>query len=87
MAEQRCHRCLQPAPVSARRCPNCGDVLGSDFRRINLYVAVALMIGVLAIVGFSLFLKPAIVDLDNVPEDERPKAATPAPPVKKPPLN
>jgi hypothetical protein len=87
MADQRCHRCLQPTPVRARRCPHCGDILRADFRRLNIYVAVALAFGVLAIVGFSLFLKPTTADLEDVPEAERPKAAEPAPPVKKPPLN
>ncbi len=87
MADQRCHRCLQPTPVTARRCPHCGDILRADFRRLNLYVAIALTIGVLALVGFSLFLKPTIVDLENVPPEERPKATEPAPTVKKPPLN
>jgi hypothetical protein len=63
-------------------------MLKVDSRRINIYVAIVLSIGVLAIIGFSLFLKPAIVDLDNAAGDGREQPSKPAAPApKKPPLN
>ena len=89
-AVERCHRCLQPVPVNARRCPHCGDRLKANFRRASLYVAIVLTLGVLAMVVFSLILKPTIVDTENIPEAERAKqqkeASRPIP-AKKPPLN
>jgi hypothetical protein len=87
MAVQRCHRCLQPTPANVRRCPNCGDILRADSRRLSLYVAIALAVGVLGLVAFSLFLKPTVVDLENVPPSERSQPAPPPQPARKPPLN
>lgn len=87
-ATDRCHRCLQPVPANARRCPHCGDFQKVSSRRLTLYLAVLGMLAVLAIVGLGLFIKPEIVNLDNVPEAERvEKPAAPRPPAKKPPLN
>jgi len=88
-AVDRCHRCLQPAPIRARRCPHCGDRLTTSFRRLSLYVAAGMIFGVLALVAYSLYLKPAVVNLDNIPEAEREQQqqSRPPKPVKKPPLN
>jgi hypothetical protein len=87
-AVERCHRCLQPVPASARRCPHCGDRLKANFRQASLYIGIALTIGILAIVAFSLYITPMIVDRENLPESERKQEpATPPKPVKKPPLN
>jgi hypothetical protein len=85
-AVERCHRCLQLVPVNARRCPHCGDRLKVNSRRLTLYLAVFGIVVVLGLVGFSLFLKPVVVDLDNEAASETPKQEAPKP-VKKPPLD
>ena len=85
-ATQRCHRCLQPVPVNARRCPHCGDVQKLDSRRLTLYLSVLGILAVLAIVGLGLYLKPTIANTDNTPQSER-RQSDPPKPVKKPPLD
>ena len=87
-APERCHRCLQPAPYNTRRCPQCGapqNVVNS--RRLTIYAAVAGILAILAVVGFSLYLKPAVVDIGNLTEEERQRQAPPPKAPKKPPLN
>jgi predicted nucleic acid-binding Zn ribbon protein len=84
--DRRCHRCLQPVPLKARRCPHCGDILTTDnTRKLTLGLAVLGLIAILAIVGFGLYMSPPTADPENNPETER--RGPPPKPVKKPPLN
>jgi hypothetical protein len=84
---ERCHRCLQPVPLNARRCPHCGDFQKVSSRKLTLYLAVLGILAIFAMVAVSLFLKPAVVDEGNIPASEREKSAPPPKPMKKPPLN
>jgi hypothetical protein len=82
----RCHRCLQPVPVKARRCPHCGDIqVGDSSRKLTLFLGVLGVIIIIAIVGLGFYLTPPAVDTENNPEAQAP--APPPKPVKKPPLN
>lgn len=82
----RCHRCLQPAPVKARRCPHCGDILVIDnTRKLTLLLGILGAILIVAIIGLAFYLSPPAVDTENNPEVQAP--APPPKPAKKPPLN
>jgi len=81
-----CSRCLQPAPINARRCPHCGDVLKTGVRKMSLYVAALGIVGILTIVAFALWLSPPTIDPDNHPSGVE-QSAPPPQPEKKPPLN
>jgi hypothetical protein len=84
--DRRCHRCLQPVPIKARRCPHCGDILTTDnARKLTLGLAVLGLLAILGIVGLGLYLSPPTVDPENHPGYQEP--APPPKPVKKPPLN
>ena len=78
-----CHRCLQPVPPKAARCPHCGDRL-----QRTRYVPFLLGIGGLLALVFVVFIMIKVIrdtDIENSPSPDQ-QHSTPRPD-KKPPLN
>jgi predicted nucleic acid-binding Zn ribbon protein len=78
---KKCHRCLQPVPPRAQRCPHCGDMLKRELPRVSIFLGV---LGVIVLLGIGLvlyFMPPEQSDAGGKPQQQ----STPAP--KKPPLN
>jgi uncharacterized paraquat-inducible protein A len=50
-----CHRCLQPVPSKATRCPNCGDPLrkGVNIRTVLGIFGLVIFLAV-AVIGFRM---------------------------------
>lgn len=82
---ERCHRCFQPVPQAARRCPNCGDVQTRGTRKFTLYVGIFGLVMALALIAVSLMLH------GNPPDSQSPDEGTPvekpSPPPKPPVLD
>jgi uncharacterized paraquat-inducible protein A len=84
-----CHRCLEPVPPKAARCPRCGEPIhkSSNIRRI-LAVFGLLMFLVVAAVAFRLMqTSGARPSTDADQQQQRPgDPDKPPPPEKKPAL-
>jgi ribosomal protein L40E len=77
-----CHRCMQPVPSGAQRCPHCGSPLQS-LRRVSIYIGIG---GMLALV-FVIWVMITVVRNADI-ETSPPKTEQSAPqPEKPPPLN
>jgi len=85
--EEICHRCLQPVPRNASRCPGCGEPAPkSGSIRMVLGVLGLLMFLGIALMAFRLLHiagpRPASDDAPQIGD----QPATPPPPEKKPAL-
>jgi len=71
-----CHRCLQPVPSKAARCPNCGDPLrkGANIRTV------------LGIFGLVIFLAVAFIGFRMMQNGSDNSSTQTAQPEKKPAL-
>jgi hypothetical protein len=64
-----CHRCLQPVPVKAARCANCGERVNS-FRHLPMVVGI---IGMVALV-FVIVIMYQVVrngDIESAPPQQQ----------------
>jgi uncharacterized paraquat-inducible protein A len=80
---EKCHRCLQPVPIRASRCPHCGDRLRTGIRRTSLYLAMLGLVVLCGVMGLAWYFSPE----PSIDTDGAQQQSTPAPPPKKPPLN
>ena len=71
--EERCHRCLQPVPPNAARCPHCGDPLKHGNARMLLIGLAGSVIFLIAAFGMTHYLQ-------NRPAAAPETVAAPAPP-------
>ena len=55
---EKCHRCLQPVPLRASRCPHCGDRLKTGTRRAPLYLAMLGLIAFCVVIGLAWYFSP-----------------------------
>jgi uncharacterized paraquat-inducible protein A len=76
-----CHRCLEPVPPKAARCPRCGEPIHkpANFRKI-LAVFGLLMFVVVAVVAFRL------MQTSSPPSTDAQQQKDASPPEKKPVL-
>ena len=84
-----CHRCLQPVPAKASRCPNCGDPLKKGMNvRLVLAMLALLVFVVTAVTAFRMMQTEAAKPADQTVEQDplKPAQDTPPPPEKKPAL-
>jgi len=79
---KKCHRCLQPVPPRARRCPHCGDMLKRELPNVSIFLGV---LGIIVLIGIGLLLYFLPADDDSGPSNTPQQQSAPAP--KKPPLN
>jgi hypothetical protein len=79
---ERCQRCFQPLPPGADRCPGCGTAQTQSVRKIGLYVGILAILGMVALVVLSLWLK-ADAPPSDIPDDSTPVEQHAEPP--KPP--
>jgi hypothetical protein len=99
VAERRpdvCHRCLQPVPRTARRCPHCGDPLPKANARLILGLfglAVFVLVACFAILrlmhGGDAAEPPSDADQQQGAGQQQPDGSpqsAPSPPEKKPAL-
>jgi hypothetical protein len=87
-----CHRCLQPVPPKAQRCPHCGDPLA---HKANMPLLLA-MFGLLMVVLLALIairamhsggvVQPPPDDDQQVMDQRAPHPNPPPEPVPKPAL-
>jgi hypothetical protein len=83
--KDRCERCFQPVPPSAKRCPHCGERAVRASRNVTLILGICGAILLAIVVGLGLFLHGNPPD-EGLPDDSAP-AAQPAPAEKPPALD
>ena len=64
-----CHRCLQPVPVKAARCVNCGERVNA-FRHLPIVIGIA---GIVALVFVIVIMYQVVwnVDIESAPPEQQ----------------